>query len=66
VKRSPVRVAVRGRPRLAPAEGGPRVHAMCAIDPHPEITGEILGQAVALRVGVDIFGNLLEGGRTWT
>ena len=33
---------------------------------HPEITGEILGQAAALRVGVEIFGNLLEGGRTWT
>jgi hypothetical protein len=26
---------------------------------HPEITGEILGQAAALRLGVDIFGDLL-------
>jgi hypothetical protein len=26
---------------------------------HPEITGEILGQAAALRLGVDIFGELL-------
>ena len=28
---------------------------------HPEITGEILGQAAALRLGVDIFGRSLEG-----
>jgi len=29
---------------------------------HPEITGQILGQADALRVGTRIFGNLLTGG----
>jgi alkylmercury lyase-like protein len=28
---------------------------------HPEITGEILGQGAALRLGVDIFGQSLEG-----
>jgi hypothetical protein len=28
---------------------------------HPEITGEILGQGDALRLGADIFGRLLEG-----
>lgn len=34
---------------------------------HPGITGEILGQAAALRLGVDIFSGLLrEAGERWT
>ena len=34
---------------------------------HPGLTGEILGQAAALRLGVDIFGDLLsEVGERWT
>jgi Alkylmercury lyase len=40
---------------------GTRAGAEAWAAAHPEITGEILGQAAALRLGVDIFGRLLEG-----
>ena len=40
---------------------GTRASAEAWASAHPEITGEILGQAAALRLGVDIFGRSLEG-----
>ncbi len=40
---------------------GTRAGAEAWAAAHPEIAGEILGQAAALRLGVDIFGRLLEG-----
>jgi hypothetical protein len=41
---------------------GTRASAEAWAAAHPEITGEILRQAAALRLGVDIFGDLLRGG----
>jgi Alkylmercury lyase len=40
---------------------GTRASAEAWAAAHPEITGEILGQAAALQLGVDIFGRSLEG-----
>ena len=40
---------------------GTRASAAAWDAAHPGITGEILGQAAALRLGVEIFGRLLEG-----
>ena len=40
---------------------GTRASAAAWAAAHPEIMGQILGQDAALRLGVDIFGRLLEG-----
>ena len=40
---------------------GNRASAVAWAAAHPGVTGEILGQAAALRLGVDIFGRSLEG-----
>jgi len=46
---------------------GTRASAAAWDAAHPGITGEILGQAAALRLGVDIFSGLLsEAGERWT
>lgn len=46
---------------------GTRASAVAWGAAHPGITGEILGQAAALRLGVDIFSRLLsEVGERWT